>query len=119
MGYQVIRESGKSYVEWLPGACIANEQDALEMVAACGEFETDRLMLHAVNLTPEFFQLRTGIAGGILLKLTNYMIKAALVLKPEQVGEGKFKEWVLETNRGRDFRVFYDRARAEQWLLSD
>ena len=113
MSYQVIRESGKSYVEWIPGACIANEHDALEMVAACGECDTNRLMLQAENLTPEFFQLRTGVAGGILLNLTNYTIKAALVLKPEQVGEGKFKEWVLETNRGREFRVFYDRARAE------
>jgi hypothetical protein len=119
MSYQLIHESGKSYVEWLPGASIAKEQDALEMVATCGECETDRLMLHSENLVPEFFQLRTGVAGAILLKLTNYYIKAALVLKPVQVGEGKFKEWVLETNRGREFRVFYDRTSAEQWLLSD
>ena len=119
ISYKLINVDGKSYIKILPGANIANENDALELVAACWETKSQRLMLHSTNLTPEFFHLHSGIAGEILLKLTNYHIKAALVLEPEQLGEGKFKDWVLETNRGQEFRVFFDHAKAEQWLLSD
>jgi PadR family transcriptional regulator, regulatory protein AphA len=117
MNTQLIQETGQSYLECLPGSILAGEQDALELVAACGEYDTDRLLLHAENLTPEFFQLRTGIAGGILLKFSNYRLKVALILRPEQVGQGKFQDWVLETNRGREFRVFFDRPGAVMWLL--
>lgn len=114
---QLIQESGKNYVECLPGSILAGEQDALDLVGACGEYETDRLLLHAENLTPEFLQLRTGVAGGILLKFSNYRLKVALILRPEQVGQGKFQEWVLETNRGREFQMFFDRPGAVKWLL--
>jgi len=96
---------------------VATEQDALDLVAACGENETHRLMLHSENLSEDFFHLRTGVAGAILLKFSNYYLKVALVLQPGQGREGKFGEWVLETNRGREFRVFYDRAAAEAWLV--
>jgi hypothetical protein len=34
------------------------------------------------------------------------------------VGTGKFYEFVIETNRGREFGVFYTRQQAEQWLLA-
>jgi PadR family transcriptional regulator, regulatory protein AphA len=120
MDTQLIQESGGSYIEMcLPGSMLTGEKDALDLVAACGEAGTQRLLLHADNLTPEFFQLRTGVAGAILLKFSNYRIKVALLLRPEQVGDGKFKDWVLETNRGREFRVFFERVTAEKWLLGD
>ena len=46
----------------------------------------------------------------------NFRVIAALILCPEQVGQGRFSEWVLETNRGREFRVFFERAAAVHWL---
>jgi hypothetical protein len=120
MSYTLIDIEGKTYVECQPGVlCLRNEADALDLVAACGENETHRLMIHAGNLSHDFFDLSTRVAGEILLKFYNYRIKAAAVLTPELVERGKFKDFVLETNRGRDFRVFYDRAAAESWLLGD
>lgn len=97
---------------------LSSEQDALELVAACGEYNTDRVMLHASNLTDDFYQLRTGLAGAVLQKFANYRIRAAAVLTPELVNQGRFKEMVLEANRGNQFRVFYDRESAEAWLTS-
>ena len=120
MNYTLIHTQGRSYIECQPGEiCLRNEADALDLVAACGENGTQRLMIHASNLAPEFFDLSTRVAGEILLKFSNYRIQAAAVLRPEMVERGKFKDFVLETNRGRDFRVFYDRQSAESWLVGD
>jgi PadR family transcriptional regulator, regulatory protein AphA len=97
---------------------LSSEQDALELVGVCGEYNTDRVMLHASNLTDDFYQLRTGLAGAVLQKFANYRIRAAAVLTPELVNQGRFREMVLEANRGNQFRVFYDRESAEAWLTS-
>jgi hypothetical protein len=118
MDYRLITEHPQAYLECLPSEeRLAGEREALELVAACGEYGTDRLMLHAENLTEDFYQLRTGIAGEILLKFSNYRIRVAAVLTPELVNQGRFREMVLESNRGNQFRVFYNREAAEQWLI--
>lgn len=117
MNYQLNTEYPQTYLECLPGEeRLASESQALELVAACGENGTDRLMLHAANLTEDFFQLRTGLAGSVLLKFAIYRLRVAAVLTPELVHQGRFQEMVSESNRGNQFRVFYDRAAAEQWL---
>jgi hypothetical protein len=119
MNYRLITEYPQTYLECLPGEQrLSSEREALDLVAACGEFGTDRLMLHADNLTEDFYRLSTGVAGEILLKFSTYRIRVAAVLTPELVNQGRFREMVLESNRGNQFRVFYDREAAEQWLIT-
>lgn len=119
MNYRVIERNGASYVECFDGqVCLRDERDALDWVAVCGEQGAGRLMIHAANLTGDFFDLSTGVAGAILLKFSTYRIKLAAVLTPELAGQGRFREMVLETNRGNHFRVFYRREDAEAWLVN-
>lgn len=118
MSYQLIEYLNQPLIECDPEVlCLQSEQDALDLVAACEEHGAPRLLLHASNLSTDFYRLSTRLAGDTLLKLSNYHIKAAVVLTPELVGDGKFSEFVLETNRGRDFRVFYERQAALEWLV--
>lgn len=121
MNYQLNKVNNVEYVEILPdGGVVASEREALDLVSACGENLTPRLMLHAENLSPEFFDLKTRLAGEVLLKLSNYRIKLAAVLTPELVGDGRFAEMAMEANRrNREFHVFYDRAEAEAWLVAE
>ncbi len=117
MNYQLITTRYNAYIDCLPGDGLLDcEQAALDLVAACDETGTDRLMLHAENLPETFYNLRTGLAGAVMLKFSNYRLRVAAVLTPELTNEGRFHEMVLETNRGQQFRVFYDRVSAEQWL---
>ena len=119
MNYRLIYTTPYPFLECLPdGGLIRSEQDALDWLALCGEHGTDRLIIHSSNLTDDFFDLSSGLAGAILLKFAIYRIKVAAVLTPEQVNRGKFREMALETNRGRVFRIFYDRSAAEAWLGS-
>jgi hypothetical protein len=113
----VIKQIGNwKYIDCLENYQIADEQTALDIVAICGEADTDRVMLHSLNLPDSFFKLSTGLAGNVLLKFYNYSIIAAAVLTPEQVNQGKFYDFFLETNRGNQFRIFYSRLEAEEWL---
>ena len=120
MEYQLVNVKSQSYLECLPSEeQLSSEADSLDLVAACGEYGTSRLMLHAENLPEDFYQLKSGLAGNVLLKFSNYRLRVAAVLTPELVGQGRFREMALETNRGNQFRIFYDRQSAEDWLLSE
>ena len=120
MMYALIEQNGKTYLECQPGMPpIQSERDALDLVALCGENGTHRLMLHAGHLPPAFFDLKTGLAGEVLLKFSNYRIKAVAVVTPELVGKGRFAEMAMESNHFDEFGVFYARQQAEQWLLRD
>lgn len=120
MDYWVREKNQHKYIEGMPGKkIISNEQDALDWVAICGEHDTNRLMLHAGNLSENFFKLRTGLAGQVLQKFVNYYLKVAAVIPPEQVNQGRFKEMTFEANRGNHFRVFSDQQSAEDWLVSE
>jgi hypothetical protein len=119
MQTQLIEFNGVKILECLPdGGVIASEADALELVAICGENQVDRVMLHASNLADDFYYLRTGLAGAVLLKFSNYHIRAAAILSPKLVSRGHFREMVMETNQGNQFRVFYDREMVLKWLGS-
>jgi PadR family transcriptional regulator AphA len=116
---QVVRHAQRSFVKGTPGRPLLTvEKDVVELIGICGEHETDRLLLFAENLPKKFFDLSSGEAGMVLQKFVNYHLKVAAVVPPEYI-TGKFSEFVLETNRGRQFRVFQDLGQAERWLLSD
>lgn len=119
MQFHWVENNQHSYIELIPGTLyLASEQDALECVGVCGEHGTQRLMIHASNLAPGFFDLKTGLAGQILLKFSIYSLKVAAVVPPEIARKGRFGEMVYENNRvNQEFRVFPTRQEAEAWLL--
>lgn len=118
MNITVVETHEGIYLEGISGK-IKNERDAVDVVALCGEHSTNRLMLHADNLTEHFFDLKTRVAGDILQKFVNYGIKAVLVLPFKAGKQGRFGEMAIEANRSRHFGVFYDRKDAEEWLLNN
>lgn len=97
---------------------IARAAEALDLVSTCFEQRSQRVLIESRNLPAEFFDLRSGFAGEFVQKLVNYSIRLAAVF-PSEAGYGqRFREFLLEAKRGRDFRAFSDRAGAEAWLAS-
>ena len=115
--YQQQGESG--FIEGMPGdGVVQSEEEALELVAACGEYGTFNLLLPAECLADEFFNLGSGLAGAILLKFGLYRLHCAILLPPERASQGRFGELVLEANRRDDaLHFFSDRSKAVDWLL--
>jgi hypothetical protein len=95
---------------------VRTERDVLDLVARCGEHNTQRLLCHAANFAPEFFDLKTGLAGIVFQKFATYSITAAMVIDPATVTSQRFRELMLESNKGRHFRFFTGQPAAEEWL---
>lgn len=119
MNFTLIMRHNTPIVTCLPdGNKLSSESDALDAVAACGENGTHRLLIPGQCVADAFFDLKTGLAGIVLLKFSMNQIKSAMIVPAEKIGQGKFYEFVLETNRGKDFRVFQDQDKALEWLVS-
>ncbi|HML48183.1 MAG TPA: DUF4180 domain-containing protein [Clostridia bacterium] len=115
MEYTAVHKDGQTYVT-VTGGQIASERDGIALVSACAEHGTNLLMLPAACLSDDFLRLSTRVAGEVLQKLVNYNIKAAAVFDAGQTGP-RFREFLLETNRGQAFRVYPNMEDAEKWLL--
>ena len=95
---------------------LGNERDTVDLIGFCGEHEATGILLYPINVSPDFFDLKTGFLGMVLQKFVNYHLKAALVLSREFV-RGRFKEFATESNRSNHFRTFCSREDAEKWLI--
>lgn len=98
---------------------ITKLEDALNLVAACGEYQTNRLLLDAGFLPESFFDLRSRFAGEFIQKLQTYSVQTAGVFAPEAEYSEHFQEFLNEARRGRQFRVFNERTAAIDWLGKD
>ncbi len=68
------------------------------------------------ELDPEFFNLRSGVAGELMQKCVNYRSCIALVIRdPARYGE-RFSELALEHRTHPIVRFFGSREDVEQWL---
>ena len=116
---RLSEKRGHKFVEAVGGkALIEDEKDVVDLIGVCAEFDADRIMLHGGILSERFFDLKSGQAGMIFQKFVNYQIRIAPVVSRDQI-QGKFGEFVVETNRGFQVRVFFDQQEAESWLLCD
>ena len=119
MNYRVIEKNGRRYIECASQETpIRTERHALDLIAACFENDTNLVMIHAPALAEDFFNLRTGLAGSVLEKFTNYRIKVAVVQPDQQKVKGKFREILAEANKVNSFKVFSCKDEAENWFLN-
>lgn len=119
MQFKVVEKANERYIECISAETpLRTEQDALDLIAVCGENDTNHLIIHAGALSDDFFSLKTGVAGQMLQKFINYQVKTAVIVANEQLIKGKFREMLAESNKGNNFRVFNRMTEAENWLLN-
>ncbi len=117
MSFKFQKAGSGSYIECEPGGLIIQtEQDILELIAVCGEYETNNIMFYEENLSPAFFDLKTKLAGTLFQKFANYHVRGAAVISFGGIESERFKELVFECNRGQLFRFFEKKATAAAWL---
>lgn len=101
------------------GPVVRTPQDALELLAAAQyQHGATCLMLREGHLTPAFFDLKTGLAGDILQKYTNYKTNLVVIGDFDSVESRSLKAFILESNRGRQVAFVQDRAVALKHIAS-
>lgn len=117
MEFRVRDAGGQRLVEGMPGQPLMRRVgDVTLAIEACFEAAASCLLLYPENLPERFFDLSSGEAGEILQKLRNYRIRFAIAGAPAL--SSRFAELLEDENRGPYFRLFEQRAAAQEWLVS-
>jgi hypothetical protein len=95
---------------------VTTVQDALDVMANAYHQGAANVVIHERNIIPDFFDLKTGLAGEILQKFSNYNMKLSIVGDFEKYKSRSLHAFILESNRGN--RVFFvpDTQTAKQKL---
>ena len=91
---------------------ITDPQSALEL-AMTVRYETGatRIVLDKALFFQDFFILSTGLAGEVLQKWTNYCVKAAIYGDYSHYTSKPLKDFIYESNQGRD--IFFTATKEE------
>lgn len=92
---------------------IHDVQDALDLMASIyyNNNECYKIMINKSNITKDFFELKTGLAGEVLQKYVNYNVKLAIVGDFDEYNSKSLKDFIYECNNGK--QVFFLRDKKD------
>lgn len=79
---------------------IQSADDGLDLLGNLYYKGFDKIILHEKNLTPDFFDLKNGMAGEILQKYSNYRVRLAIVGDFSKYSRKSIQAFIVESNRG-------------------
>lgn len=78
---------------------ITNAEDGLNLLGNLYYQGFDNIVVYEQNLTPAFFDLKTGIAGEILQKFSNYRVRLAIVGDFAAYQSKSIRDFIFESNK--------------------
>ncbi len=108
----------KTLVYSISDTCIiSSPQDILDLLMSVQyHYGWDKVMLHTTNISPDFFDLKTGFAGEILQKVSNYRFKLFIVGDISTYSSKSFKDFVRESNRMKQVVFLKDKSEIDSVL---
>lgn len=80
---------------------INKTEDGLDLLGNLYYQGFDKIIIHEKNITPDFFDLKSGIAGEILQKFSTYRIRLAIVGNFSKYASKSLNDFIFESNKGR------------------
>jgi hypothetical protein len=96
------------------GISIRSMSDVSHAVGAT--YGKDGLILTESDLSADFFDLRTGLAGELFQKFTNYQLRLVLIVREPKVYGDRFNELAREHRRHSRIRIVASIEEAEAWV---
>lgn len=91
---------------------ITDVQSALDLMSTVRyDTDCDRIALNKEAITEDFFKLSTCLAGEILQKFINYQLKFAIIGDFSGYTSKPLKDFIYESNRGKD--IFFVSTKEE------
>ena len=78
---------------------IKTAEDGLDLLGNLYYQDFDSIILHEKNITPDFFDLKTGIAGEVLQKFSTYRVRLAIVGDFAQCTGKSIRDFMFESNK--------------------
>jgi len=97
---------------------INNIEDGLDLLGNLYYNDYDKIIIYDKNITPEFFDLKNGIAGEILQKFSNYRVRLAIVGDFSNYESKSFKSFIYESNKNQQINFVTSQSEAIKALSS-
>lgn len=98
MNIEITQHQGQTLAE-VTGPPIQPPQEALEILINCAYQGAEKIIIHSDQLMPDFFDLKTGIAGEILQKVSTYQLRLAIVGDFSQYSSKSLRDFIFESNK--------------------
>jgi hypothetical protein len=111
VGFSVEETAGVRILQLnAEGLLIHNDRDAIDIISEIFSHQARFAAIPVSRLSPDFFILRTRIAGEVIQKFTNYDIRVAILgdIADQIAASDALRDFVRESNRG-----------AQVWFLAD
>jgi hypothetical protein len=79
---------------------ISQVQDMLDLMGDLISNSCNKIIIHERNLHPDFFHLKSGLAGDILQKFSNYRVKLAIIGDFTRYKSKSLQDFIRESNKG-------------------
>ena len=80
---------------------LKNLDDGLNLIGNLGYQGFDKMIIHEKNISADFFDLKTKLAGDILQKFTQYRMALAIVGEFNKYKSRSLNKYIFESNKGR------------------
>ena len=97
MDHKVHKINNKEIIEIKEkGVVIKNSQDLLDLIA---NLHSRKIVLHKENLDESFFDLKSGFAGEILQKASNYSVQIGIIGNFTNYKSKSLQAFIYESNK--------------------
>ncbi|MVM35306.1 DUF4180 domain-containing protein [Spirosoma sp. HMF4905] len=81
------------------GIVIKSAEDGLDLLGNLYYQGFDTIIIYKENVTPDFFDLKTGIAGELLQKFSNYRVRLAVIGDFSNYSSKSINDFIFESNK--------------------
>lgn len=87
---------------------LRSTEDGLDLLGNLYYQGFDKIIIHEKNITPEFFDLRTKIAGEILQKFAQYQMPLIIVGDFSKYKSKSLNDFIFESNKSQQINFIKD-----------
>jgi hypothetical protein len=78
---------------------IKTREDGLDLLGNLYYQDFDKIVVQELHITPDFFDLKNGLAGEILQKFSNYRVQLAIVGDFTSYSSKSIQDFIYESNK--------------------
>ncbi len=78
---------------------IKTSEDGIDLLGSLYYQDFEKIIVREKNITPDFFNLKNGMAGEILQKFSNYRVRLAIVGDFTPYSNKSIKDFIYESNK--------------------
>ena len=105
MELEIIEHENAKIVKVPDGTVIDSVSYATDLLGNADYLGANKVIISESNLNPQFFDLKTGLAGEILQKISNYHMKLAIIGEFKKYNSKSLNAFITECNRGN--QIFF------------